>query len=161
MLEEYGISNSSYELINNSDSLAVIQRDEAIAAISRFNVKKSFPISLNKYGLMALLCSCIIFIVFALLPAKAKEDAKRIHEIKEAKKQIEEALEEAIEDIEELSKEEQLQAEELKKTYLAQIPAGRFGQPDDIANACVFLASDEASYINGQTLHVNGGMGRF
>ena len=48
--------------------------------------------------------------------------------------------------------------DELKKTYLAQIPAGRFGEPDDIANACVFLASDEASYINGQTLHVNGGM---
>ena len=51
--------------------------------------------------------------------------------------------------------------EELKKTYLAQIPAGRFGEPDDVANACVFLASDEASYINGQTIHVNGGMGRF
>lgn len=51
--------------------------------------------------------------------------------------------------------------EELKKTYLSQIPAGRFGEPDDIANACVFLASNEASYINGQTLHVNGGMGRF
>ena len=51
--------------------------------------------------------------------------------------------------------------EELKKTYLAQIPAGRFGEPEDIANACVFLASDEASYINGQTLHINGGMGRF
>lgn len=51
--------------------------------------------------------------------------------------------------------------DELKKTYLSQIPAGRFGEPDDIANACVFLASDEAAYINGQTLHVNGGMGRF
>ncbi len=51
--------------------------------------------------------------------------------------------------------------EELKKTYLAQIPAGRFGTPDDIASACVFLASDEAAYINGQVLHVNGGMGRF
>lgn len=51
--------------------------------------------------------------------------------------------------------------EELKKSYLAQIPAGRFGEPEDIANACVFLASDEAAYINGQTLHVNGGMGRF
>ncbi|MBO5947156.1 MAG: 3-oxoacyl-[acyl-carrier-protein] reductase [Alphaproteobacteria bacterium] len=51
--------------------------------------------------------------------------------------------------------------EELKKTYLAQIPAGRFGEPEDIATACVFLASDEAAYINGQTLHVNGGMGRF
>lgn len=49
----------------------------------------------------------------------------------------------------------------LKQTYLAQIPAGRFGEPEDIANACVFLASNEASYINGQTLHINGGMGRF
>lgn len=52
-------------------------------------------------------------------------------------------------------------SDELKKTYLAQIPAGRFGEPEDIANACVFLASDESSYINGQTLHINGGMGRF
>lgn len=52
-------------------------------------------------------------------------------------------------------------SDDLKKTYLAQIPAGRFGEPDDIANACVFLASAEASYINGQTLNINGGMGRF
>jgi 3-oxoacyl-[acyl-carrier protein] reductase len=52
-------------------------------------------------------------------------------------------------------------SDELKKTYLSQIPAGRFGEPVDVANACVFLASDEASYINGQTIHVNGGMGRF
>ncbi len=51
--------------------------------------------------------------------------------------------------------------DELKKTYLSQIPAGRFGTPDDIAAACVFLASDAASYINGQVLHINGGMGRF
>ena len=51
--------------------------------------------------------------------------------------------------------------DELKKTYLSQIPAGRFGEPIDVANACVFLASDEASYINGQTIHVNGGLGRF
>ena len=52
-------------------------------------------------------------------------------------------------------------SDDLKAAYLAQIPAGRFGEPDDIANACVFLASDGASYINGQVLHVNGGMGRF
>ena len=52
-------------------------------------------------------------------------------------------------------------SDELKKSYMAQIPAGRFGEPEDIANACVFLASDEASYINGQTLHINGAMGRF
>lgn len=38
------------------------------------------------------------------------------------------------------------------------IPAGRFGLPADIAAATVFLASDEASYINGQTLHINGGL---
>ena len=52
-------------------------------------------------------------------------------------------------------------SDELKAKYLEQIPAGRFGEPIDVANACVFLASDEASYINGQTIHVNGGMGRF
>jgi 3-oxoacyl-[acyl-carrier protein] reductase len=51
--------------------------------------------------------------------------------------------------------------DELKKKYLEQIPAGRFGKPEDIAATCVFLASDEAAYINGQTIHVNGGMGRF
>lgn len=52
-------------------------------------------------------------------------------------------------------------SDELKKKYLEQIPAGRFGEPVDVANACVFLASDEASYINGQTIHINGAMGRF
>lgn len=52
-------------------------------------------------------------------------------------------------------------SDELKAAYLAQIPSGRFGEPADVAAACVFLASDAASYINGQTLHVNGGMGRF
>lgn len=52
-------------------------------------------------------------------------------------------------------------SDELKKKYLEQIPAGRFGKPEDIAAVCVFLASDEAAYINGQTIHVNGGMGRF
>ena len=52
-------------------------------------------------------------------------------------------------------------SDELKKKYLEQIPAGRFGEPVDVANVCVFLASDESSYINGQTIHVNGGMGRF
>lgn len=52
-------------------------------------------------------------------------------------------------------------SDELKAKYLEQIPAGRFGEPIDIANACVFLASDGASYINGQTININGGMGRF
>ncbi len=52
-------------------------------------------------------------------------------------------------------------SDDLKAAYMKQIPAGRFGDPMDIANACVYLASSEAGYINGQTLHVNGGMGRF
>lgn len=41
---------------------------------------------------------------------------------------------------------------------LQQIPLGRFGTPEDIASAVAFLASQEASYITGTTLHVNGGM---
>ncbi len=49
-------------------------------------------------------------------------------------------------------------ADEYKNKLLATIPEGRMGQPEDIANSIVFLASKEASYITGQTLHVNGGM---
>lgn len=48
--------------------------------------------------------------------------------------------------------------EQQKELLLGQIPAGRLGLGADIAAAAVFLASDEASYVTGQTLHVNGGM---
>jgi 3-oxoacyl-[acyl-carrier protein] reductase len=40
----------------------------------------------------------------------------------------------------------------------AAIPAQKFGKPEDIAAAVVFLASDEAGYITGETMHINGGM---
>lgn len=48
--------------------------------------------------------------------------------------------------------------EEAKEKLARSIPMGRLGLPEDVANAVAFLASDEASYITGQTLHVNGGM---
>lgn len=45
-----------------------------------------------------------------------------------------------------------------KDAYLAQIPAGRWGTPDDVGHAVRYFASEEASFVTGQTLHVNGGM---
>jgi 3-oxoacyl-[acyl-carrier protein] reductase len=49
-------------------------------------------------------------------------------------------------------------SDDIKAKLLAAIPAGRFGASDDVAAAVVYLASAEAAYITGQTLHVNGGM---
>jgi 3-oxoacyl-[acyl-carrier protein] reductase len=48
--------------------------------------------------------------------------------------------------------------QELKDKMLANIPLGKLGSPEDVANACLFLASSEADYITGQTLIVDGGM---
>ena len=48
--------------------------------------------------------------------------------------------------------------EKFKDIIISKIPSSRLGEPDDIANAVVFLASDQSNYINGETLHVNGGM---
>ncbi len=48
--------------------------------------------------------------------------------------------------------------DEQKAALAERIPAGRLGTPNDIASGVLFLASDEAGYITGQTLHVNGGM---
>ena len=48
--------------------------------------------------------------------------------------------------------------EKFKEAIIAKIPSARLGEPDDIANAVLFLSSDQSDYINGETLHVNGGM---
>ena len=48
--------------------------------------------------------------------------------------------------------------DELRAAYLRQIPVGRFGRPAEVAAAIAFLASDDAAYVNGQTLTVDGGM---
>ncbi|MBQ9441040.1 MAG: 3-oxoacyl-ACP reductase FabG [Alphaproteobacteria bacterium] len=52
-------------------------------------------------------------------------------------------------------------SDEAKESFLNKIPVGFFGSPDDVASAVVFLASKEAEYITGQTIHVNGGMFMF
>lgn len=49
-------------------------------------------------------------------------------------------------------------SDELKEQMKSQIPLARFGEDSDIAHTVAFLASDKASYITGQTIHVNGGM---
>ncbi|MBN9000731.1 MAG: 3-oxoacyl-[acyl-carrier-protein] reductase [Rhizobiales bacterium] len=48
--------------------------------------------------------------------------------------------------------------EKQREAILTKVPAGRLGSPDDIAAAAVYLSSNEAAYVTGQTLHVNGGM---
>ena len=48
--------------------------------------------------------------------------------------------------------------DKFKEVIISKIPSARLGEPDDIANAVLFLSSNQSSYINGETLHVNGGM---
>ena len=48
--------------------------------------------------------------------------------------------------------------EKIKETIISKIPSARLGEPDDIANVVLFLCSNQSSYINGETIHVNGGM---
>ena len=49
--------------------------------------------------------------------------------------------------------------EDQKNNIIKNIPVNRLGDADDVSNGCVYLASDEASFITGTTLHINGGMG--
>lgn len=51
--------------------------------------------------------------------------------------------------------------DKIKESILVKIPMKKMGTPEDIAAACVFLASEEASYMTGQTLHPNGGMAMY
>ena len=48
--------------------------------------------------------------------------------------------------------------DKFKEIILSKIPSARLGEPEDVANAVIFLTSDQSNYINGETLHVNGGM---
>ena len=48
--------------------------------------------------------------------------------------------------------------EKFKEVIISKIPSARLGEPNDVANAVVFLCSNQSSYINGETLHINGGM---
>jgi 3-oxoacyl-[acyl-carrier protein] reductase len=51
--------------------------------------------------------------------------------------------------------------EKQRESILARVPAGKLGTAADIAAAAVYLASEEAHYVTGQTIHVNGGMAMF
>ena len=48
--------------------------------------------------------------------------------------------------------------EKFKETIISKIPSARLGEPQDVANVVLFLASNQSNYINGETIHVNGGM---
>ena len=48
--------------------------------------------------------------------------------------------------------------EKFKEAIISKIPSARLGEPNDVANAVLFLISDQSNYINGETIHVNGGM---
>ena len=48
--------------------------------------------------------------------------------------------------------------DKFKEVIVSKIPAARLGEPEDIANAVLFLTSAISDYVNGETMHVNGGM---
>ena len=49
-------------------------------------------------------------------------------------------------------------SDEFKKNLIEKIPSGKLGTGEDVSNCVVFLASEMSNYINGETIHVNGGM---
>lgn len=56
------------------------------------------------------------------------------------------------------SKMTEVLSEKVKENYLNNIPLGRFGTPDDVANVIGFLASDDSNYVTGQVIHIDGGL---
>ena len=48
--------------------------------------------------------------------------------------------------------------DKFKEAIISKIPSARLGEPQGIANAALFLSSENSNYINGETIHVNGGM---
>ncbi len=50
------------------------------------------------------------------------------------------------------------QGEEIRKRYVEMTPAGRFGTPEEVASVIAFLAGPEASYVNGATIAIDGGL---
>jgi len=48
--------------------------------------------------------------------------------------------------------------EKVKESFLAQIPMGRMGEPEEVAETVYWLASDSATYITGQVIHISGGL---
>ena len=48
--------------------------------------------------------------------------------------------------------------DKFKESIISKIPSAKLGEPEDVANAVIFLASNLSNYINGETIHVNGGM---
>ena len=48
--------------------------------------------------------------------------------------------------------------QKFKELIISKIPSSRLGEPSDVANVVLFLASDQSNYINGETIHINGGM---
>ena len=56
------------------------------------------------------------------------------------------------------SKMTQVLTDKVKETYLSNIPLGRFGTPEDVANVVGFLAGDDSNYVTGQVIHIDGGL---
>ncbi|MDR0967323.1 MAG: 3-oxoacyl-[acyl-carrier-protein] reductase [Rickettsiales bacterium] len=172
VLEKYGRIDI---LVNNAgitrDTLMMRMTDDQFDEVLRVNLRSTFlltravliPMMKNRFGRIINMASVVAFIgnagqanyaaskgaIVAMTKSIAAEVASRdITANCIAPGFIETPMTDGLSD-------------DVKTLYQKQIPMGRFGSPDDVAGAALFLASDDASYITGQTIHVNGGMARF